>query len=114
MKTQSQITGYCKIMLSVISFLFSLNGFSQSATNNDSQRLTSLQNVVQGIKEKNESIKNVEHINVMVNDMLVENLRDFTIDPKSIALVEVVVLEPKSGSGERINPSIIINTKKIR
>lgn len=121
MKTQSTLISYSKItkkivqnVLSLLLILISLNGFSQTDTPSSNKvPLMTLQNVVEGIKEKNESIKNVDHINVMVNDILVENLNSFTIDPKTIAMVEVLVLEPKA-SGERINPSIIINTKKIR
>lgn len=106
--------------LSLLLILISLNCFSQTVANksepviSNKEHLTTLQNVVDGIKEKNKSIKNVEHVNVMVNDMLIENLQDFNIDPKSISMVEVLVLEPKAGTGERINPSIIIDTKKIR
>lgn len=93
--------------------LFSLNCFSQSDdTAQSNKNLTTLQKVVDGIKEKNQSIKNEETVNVMVNDKLVEDLQNFTIDPKRIAMVEVLVLEPKNGSRERVVPSIIINTKR--
>lgn len=111
MKTQSTIIGYNKNILSLVLFLISFNTFSQTAANDDNQKMKSLQTVVEGIKEKNESIKNVENVNVMVNDMLIENPQDFKIDPKNIAMVEVVVLTPKAGA-ERMKPSIIINTKK--
>ncbi len=100
-------------LLSLLFILISLNGFSQTSTNETKNRkaqLTTLQNVVEEIKEKNSSIKNVECVNVMVNELLIEDLHEFIIDPKSIAAVEVLVLEPKAGA-ERINPSIIINTK---
>ena len=93
--------------------LISLTGFSQTSANettNSKAHLTTLQNVVERIKEKNNSIKNAECVNVMVNDLLIKDLHEFIIDPKSIAAVEVLVLEPKAGA-ERINPSIIINTK---
>lgn len=115
MKTLSNIIGYQKNLFSLALLLFSLNGFAQedaSAKPEINPRLTTLQKVVDGIKEKNASIRNKEHVNVMVNDRLVENLQNFTIDPKSIALVEVVVLDPKPGSEQGTNPSIIINTKR--
>lgn len=106
---QSGITKNLAVLLLV---LFSLNSFSQTDGTSINSRLTTLQKVVDGIKEKNQSIKNEENLNVMVNDKLVEDLQNFTIDPKTIAMVEVLVLEPKNGSRERISPSIIINTKR--
>lgn len=108
MKTQFLPTGNYKTLLSLVLFLFTMNGFSQQTSGDE--RLTSLQTVVENIKAKNESIKNEEHVNVMVNDMLIEDLLDFKIDPAKIAMVEVVVLAPKAGN-ERVKPSIIINTK---
>jgi hypothetical protein len=98
-------------VLSVLFLFISITAFSQAKPESSNKGMTSLLTVVEGIKEKNESIKNVEHINVMVNDLLIENLVDYTIDPKSIAVVEVVVLEPKAGS-PKLNPSIIINTRR--
>jgi|SRR6218665_1387162 len=117
MKTQPTHTAPSgKILNNLVALLFalfSLNGFSQSSDTEESNKnLTTLQKVVDGIKEKNESIKNEETVNVMVNDKLVEDLQNFIIDPKRIAMVEVLVLEPKNGSRERIIPSIIINTKR--
>lgn len=84
-----------------------LLGFSQSETKSN---VTTLEKVVAGIKEKNESIKDAEHVNVMVNDLLIRDLKDFKIDPKDIAMVEVLDLSPKAGTSERIK-SIIINTR---
>lgn len=115
MKKLSSLIGYQKNLFSVALLLLTLNSFAQDATSvkpENNSRLTTLQQFVDSIKEKNESIKNEQNLNVMVNDKLVENLHNFTIDPKNIALVEVVVLEPKAGAEQRINPSIIINTKR--
>lgn len=119
MKTQSNTTGHYQLttplfntMAWLFLVLFSLNGFSQAkAVANPKTELTTLQKVVDDIKAKNQSLKNVEHPTIMVNDKLVENLKTFIINPKNIAMVEVLVLEPKA-NGERINPSIIINTKR--
>lgn len=116
MKKLPNLTDY-KNLLVLALLLFSLNSFAQeniTVQPETDSRFTTLQKVVDGIKQKNPSIRNEEHVNVMVNDRLVENenLQNFTIDPKSIALVEVVVLDPKPGSEQRINPSIIINTKR--
>lgn len=101
-------------LLGLFLVLFSLNGFSQAPQKTETKAaITTLQKVVDGIKEKNVSIKNAEHLNIMVNDKLVENLQGFILDPKNIAMVEVLVLEPKAGSSQRVDPSIIINTKII-
>lgn len=123
MKTQSALNRHYKPtgkttnnLLWLVLVLFSLNGFSQTFKKSDpipntKDTTTTLQKVVDQIKQKNESIKNAEHLNIMVNDKLVENLQGFILDPKNIALVEVLVLEPKAGSGQQIYPSIIINTR---
>ncbi len=87
-----------------------LLGFSQSANLQAGNEVITLDHVVANIKQKNKSIKNVEKVNVMVNDVLIKDLKDFTLDPKSISMVEVLVLKPQDGDGRQIN-SIIINTK---
>lgn len=115
METQSTNPGTQKAilmqwLLGVALLLCSIDGFSQRA-NQPNQQLTSLENVVEDIKAKNESIKDAEQVNVMVNDLLILDLKDFKIDPKSIAMVEVLDLNPKAGSSKRIK-SIIINTRK--
>lgn len=114
MKPQSTSAKNLKVVLTqrllwLALALFSVEGFSQNSSNQDNPKLTSLETFVENIKAKNESIKNADHLNVMVNDKLVYNLSDFTIDPKSVALVEVLVLKPREG--QQLNPSIIINTK---
>ncbi len=115
--TRNRIINIFEISVLLFLIFTSFSAFSQpirntqqSTISNNNEQLTSLETVVEDIKENNDSIKNAAHINVMVNDKLVENLRDFILDPKSIAMVEVLVLEPKAGK-ERISPSIIINTK---
>lgn len=110
MKTQTILPTY-KILLTALLFFTGFLGFSQNLPENSNNRnLTTLQKYVDGIRQKNTAIKNADSINVMVNDKLVYNLKAFTIDPKRIALVEILVLDPKPGK-DRINPSIIINIK---
>ncbi len=109
----NQLTGG---LLWLFLILFSLNGFSQEAkkpqaATTSKTELTTLQKVVDEIREQNASIKNVEHLTIMVDEMLVKNLQTFKINPKNIAMVEVLVLQPKA-NGERVNPSIIINTRQ--
>ncbi|MEI7509235.1 MAG: hypothetical protein WCJ62_07190 [Flavobacterium sp.] len=66
---------------------------------------------VETVKAKNQSIKNAKSINVMVNDLLIEDLNDFKIDPRTISRLEVLVLEPNGVKPEETKPSIIITTK---
>lgn len=109
-KLSPQPTYSNKVILTLVYLIFlliPLLGFSQAK---DKGNVTTLEQVVENIKAKNESIKDAEHVNVMVNDMLIQDIKEFKIDPKSIAAVEVLVLNPKSGSNERIK-SIIINTR---
>ncbi len=118
MKTLTNPTGNHTLTTSLLNtvaclfvMLFSLNGLSQAKPMaNPKTELTTLQKVVDDIKAKNESIKNEKNITIMVDEMLVNNLQTFIINPKNIAMVEVLVLEPKP-NGEKIKPSIIINTK---
>ena len=112
MKKQLNPTGHYSGLLWLFLILFSLNGFAQAkAVPHPKTEITTLQKVVDDIKANNESIKHAEHVTIMVDEMLIENLKTFKINPKNIAMVEVLVLEPKA-NGERVNPSIIINTRQ--
>lgn len=109
-KLSSQPASSNKVILTLVYLIFlliPLLGFSQTKAESN---VTTLEKVVENIKAKNESIKDAEHVNVMVNDLLIQDLKDFKIDPQNIAMVEVLVLNPKAGSNERIK-SIIINTR---
>lgn len=77
----------------------------------DSESIT-LEQFVADLKSKNESIRDAKVINVMVNDLLIENVQEYSIDPKNIAKMEILVLEPKDAAQRRNNPSIIITTKR--
>lgn len=100
-----------KIFILLIA-LISLNSFSQKKSNETIQKPITLQEFVENIKAQNESIKNVVNLNVMVDDILIENLLDFKIDPKNVANIEILVMEPKDAYQHRSKPSIIIKTKK--
>lgn len=47
----------------------------------------------------------------MVNDLLIENLNEYRINPKNISRLEILVLDPKGVNREGTKPSIIITTK---
>lgn len=100
------------ILLWTALVLCPLLGFSQTVKSvpPSNNKLTTLEQVVENIKQNNQSIKNADNVNVMVNDMLIKDLKDFTLDPKNISMVEVLVLKPQTNGGKQIN-SIIINTK---
>ena len=73
-------------------------------------RLITLQKLVDIIKSEEKSLQNVEAVNVMVNDMLIENLQDYMINPKNIAQQEVLVLNVNGVNSDATRASIIINT----
>lgn len=101
-------------MLPLLLFLLSTAAFSQDNADNTAivgQGLISLEEFVSGLKSRNESIKDAESVNVMVNDLLIENLKDYKIDPKNISKMEILVLEPNDAQRRR-KPSIIITTKR--
>lgn len=102
-------------MKKIIAVLFILFSFSVSAQINDAVKnknaTLSLAEFIETVKAKNQSIKNAKSINVMVNDLLIEDLNDFKINPKTISRLEVLVLEPNGVKPEETKPSIIITTK---
>lgn len=75
----------------------------------ESQKIT-LKEFIEQVKEKNESIKKADSVNVMINDLLIENHDEYKIDPKNVSRMEILVIElEKNTSG--VKPSIIISTK---
>jgi ABC-type transporter MlaC component len=102
-----------KIVL-LLFILVSIGASSQnlvSDTNKNKMASISLTEFVARIKAQNESLKNAKNIQVMVNDLLIENADTFLIDPKNVAKMEVLVLEPNGINREATQPSIIIYTK---
>ena len=101
-----------KKIIPLLFILFSLSATSQTMDNDKNKTSTiSLADFVETVKAKNESIKNAKNINVMVNDLLIEDLNGFMIDPKNVSKLEVLVLEPNGAKQEERKPSIIITTK---
>lgn len=94
----------------------SITGYAQNTsgssgnTQNDS-RLVPLQNLVDKIKSENESLKSAKKVNVMVNDLLIENLQEYMINPKNISTQEVLVLNSNDVNRDNRIASIIINTR---
>ncbi len=91
--------------------LISVNVFSQKNLNQPVSESITLQEFVEKTKAQNESIKNAQNINVMVNDLLIENLTEYKINPKNISRMEILVLDTKGVNREGTKPSIIITTK---
>ena len=75
----------------------------------ESQKIT-LKEFIEQVKEKNESIKKADSVNVMINDLLIENHDEYKIDPKNISRMEILVIEPEKNTAG-VKPSIIISTK---
>ena len=94
-----------KKIITFLLFIISSISFSQ-----ETPKLISLQQYVEQIKSQNESIKNVENINVMINDVLIENHEKYKIDPKNVSRMEILVIEPEKNPNG-LNPSIIISTR---
>jgi hypothetical protein len=94
--------------------LTSFTVVSQNPTETTPQNKITLQKYVDDIKSKNASIKNVESINVMLNDLLIENLEECLIEPKNVVRTEVLVLETNGVVKEGTTPSIIITTRGMK
>lgn len=91
----------------IIRLLFIL---SVSSNAQENQNSITLFQFIEELKTKNESIKNAESVNVMVNDVLIENQKDYKIDPKNVSRMEILVIDPKKNINN-IQPSIIISTR---
>jgi len=101
-----------KKILLILFILFSINATSQVIESGKNKNTTiSLAEFIETVKAKNQSIKNVKSINVMVNDLLIEDINHFEIDPKTISRLEVLALGPNGVKPEETIPSIIITTK---
>jgi len=106
-------------LFSLLISLFSIVTFSQNSAANfeqvtaiNSAGLITLQNLVEKIKVETAALRNVKTINVMVNDLLIEDLAAYMIDPKNISTKEILILEDNHATQEGFKASIIINTRK--
>jgi hypothetical protein len=86
-------------------FILSISSYAQENPNS----ITLLQ-FIEELKTQNESIKNAESVNVMVNDVLIENQTEYKIDKKNISRMEILVIDPKKNINN-LPPSIIISTR---
>jgi hypothetical protein len=109
-----------KIALTLIFVLFSTANYSQNglvnSTSVDVQNeeiLIPLQKLIDKIKLEDKSLRDSKavNVNVMVNDLLIENIEDYFIDPKNISLKEVLVLNANDTNKDLMKASIIINTR---
>ena len=93
--------------------IYSQNGLVSSTTAGiqNNAKLIPLQKLVDRIKLEDKSLRDATAVNVMVNDLLIENIQDYFIDPKNISAKEVLVLNANDINKEAMKASIIINTK---
>lgn len=93
--------------------IYSQNGLVSSTTAGiqNNTKLIPLQKLVDRIKLEDKSLRDATAVNVMVNDLLIENIQDYFIDPKNISAKEVLVLNANDINKEAMKASIIINTK---
>jgi len=80
------IGDYVKIVVGIVLLSGCFYGYVEH--NRFEAYKTEIKNIAKEQEAKNESIKNVKNINVMVNDLLIEDLNGFKIDPKNEPKVE--------------------------
>ena len=107
-----------KTALTLLIALFSVTIYSQNGLINASKadvknnsKLISLQKLVDTIKAEDKYLRDAKNVNVMVNDLLIENIEDYFIDPKNISAREVFVMTGNGLNIDAMKASIIINTK---
>ncbi len=104
-----------KKRFALLLMLLSLTAVSQNGlkplTIENQNGLITLQNLVDKIKLETESLRNVTTVNVMVNDLLIENLGAYLIDPKNISTKEILILDGSNAKQNGTKASIIINTR---
>ncbi|MEO5778074.1 MAG: hypothetical protein ABIQ27_14325 [Flavobacterium sp.] len=98
-----------KRALTLLLILVSIVTYSQTEQTKTQNQigLITLEKLVDTIKLENESLRNVKAVNVMVDDMLIENLQHYLINPINIEAQEVLVLNINGAN----RASIIINTR---
>lgn len=108
-----------KQTLIIFLVFISLTVYSQTNSNTTELVVTEKQNgiislrkLVDKIKSENESLRNAKAINVMVNDLMIDDLESFMIDPKNISRTQVLILDQNGANRDGMKPSIIINTRK--
>lgn len=106
-----------KSALTLFMVLFSIAIYSQKnlgtpehANIPNQTPLITLQMLVDKIKSEDKSLRNVEAVNVMVNNLLIKNLEQYMINPDKIAQQEVLVLNANGANRDSMRASIIINT----
>lgn len=99
--------------------LLSITAFSQLNSNTTEQVVSekqngviTLQKLVDKIKSENESLRKAKAINVMVNDLMIDDLEAYLIDPKNVLRTQILILDQNGANRDGMKPSIIINTRK--
>lgn len=104
--------------LTLFLIVFSIATYSQNSPRTNENKNTpntsgviTLQNLVDRIKSENESLQNLKAVNVMVDDMLIKNPKEFMINPNNIETQEILVLNPNDALSGKTIASIIIDTR---
>ena len=107
-----------KITFTLLIALFSMSIYSQNGLVSSSTaevqndgKLIPLQKLVDKIKLQDKSLRDAKAVNVMVNDLLIENIEDYFIDPKNISAKEVFVMNSNGVNTDAMKASIIISTR---
>lgn len=74
--------------------------------------LITLQKFVEKIKAGNESLKNIESVNVVVDDLLIEKYSEYRIEESCVTEVKILITDPKSISRDGNIPTITIITNR--
>lgn len=72
--------------------------------------LIELPKLIEQIKLENQSIKNIENVNIVINDMLIQNISEYKIEESCIVKIEVLINDKKGVNRNGTKPSIVIRT----
>jgi hypothetical protein len=75
--------------------------------------LVTLQKFVEKIKARNESLKNIENVNVVVDDLLIEKFSEYRIEESCVVEIKIFNTAPKSKNRDgNISTIKIITNRK--
>lgn len=73
-------------------------------------KLISLQKFVEKIKSENQSINKLESLNVIVDNFLIQDLSEYTIEESCVLKVNILLKDPKGVNRDGTKPTIQILT----
>ena len=74
------------------------------------KKLISLQKFVEKIKSENQSINKLESLNVIVDNFLIQDLSEYTIEESCVLKVNILLKDPKGVNRDGTKPTIQILT----